>query len=388
MEAGHRHFRVERSNRSASPARPTTSCTSPGITARTCSTRAIAADGKVGATTPVVSGWSGILDAALTPVPGGIRAFWGGIRTTESHRAQPRAELRALDGRRDIVGAADRLGRAGGRAGLRQRRGRRDAAGRHDAADVVRHARDVGPRRPRPGHAERRLPGGARQLRQLPGDRRRRGRPGDARMVLERGRARRRARPGGRRRRRARRARDDDAGHAGDDRQRHRDAHADRGAREERGLLRRVSGGLSVAPRGPDVEGRRVQVHPRRPRAKAARRSRSRRTPRAGCGSRGRRGRSATSGSWPRARTPRRRDSASRSTRGSSRARTRSTPSTPARPTSALDVLALFGTGNESGGATYVTRVRPGLTLTARALRRPGDVHRHRRRRPGQGRDA
>jgi len=33
---------------------------------------------------------------------------------------------------------------------------------------------------------------------------------------------------------------------------------------------------------------------------------------------------------------------------------------------SALDVLALFGTGNESGGATYVKRIRPGLTLKAR----------------------
>jgi hypothetical protein len=32
----------------------------------------------------------------------------------------------------------------------------------------------------------------------------------------------------------------------------------------------------------------------------------------------------------------------------------------------ALDVLALFGTGNVSGGATYVKRVRPGLTLKAR----------------------
>ncbi len=34
--------------------------------------------------------------------------------------------------------------------------------------------------------------------------------------------------------------------------------------------------------------------------------------------------------------------------------------------TTSLDVLALFGTGNVSGGATYVTRVLPGLTLKAR----------------------
>ena len=33
---------------------------------------------------------------------------------------------------------------------------------------------------------------------------------------------------------------------------------------------------------------------------------------------------------------------------------------------SALDILALFGTGNQSGGATYVKRIKPGLTLKAR----------------------
>jgi hypothetical protein len=32
----------------------------------------------------------------------------------------------------------------------------------------------------------------------------------------------------------------------------------------------------------------------------------------------------------------------------------------------ALDILALFGTGNESGGATYHARIKPGLTLKAR----------------------
>ncbi len=46
---------------------------------------AIAANGKVGATTPVQSGWATIGNAGLTTIPGGgIRAFWGGIRTTES----------------------------------------------------------------------------------------------------------------------------------------------------------------------------------------------------------------------------------------------------------------------------------------------------------------
>jgi hypothetical protein len=45
---------------------------------------AIAANGKVGATTPIQSGWAVLGNATLTTAPGGIRAFWGGIRTTES----------------------------------------------------------------------------------------------------------------------------------------------------------------------------------------------------------------------------------------------------------------------------------------------------------------
>jgi hypothetical protein len=56
-------------------------------------------NGRVGATTPINIGWAGMLDAALTPVPGGIRAFWGGIRTTES--LEPNRELNSalsLDG--------------------------------------------------------------------------------------------------------------------------------------------------------------------------------------------------------------------------------------------------------------------------------------------------
>lgn len=51
----------------------------------------IAPDGKIGATTPIATGWAGMLDAALTPVAGGIRAFWGGIRTTEPE--EPNREL-------------------------------------------------------------------------------------------------------------------------------------------------------------------------------------------------------------------------------------------------------------------------------------------------------
>src|SRR5215218_3281838 len=44
---------------------------------------AIGRRGKVGATSPIQSGWTGHMDAALTAVPGGIRVFWGAIRTTD-----------------------------------------------------------------------------------------------------------------------------------------------------------------------------------------------------------------------------------------------------------------------------------------------------------------
>jgi hypothetical protein len=45
---------------------------------------AIAATGKVGATTPIQSGWASTSDPAIVAVPGGLRAFWGGIRTTDA----------------------------------------------------------------------------------------------------------------------------------------------------------------------------------------------------------------------------------------------------------------------------------------------------------------
>jgi hypothetical protein len=51
----------------------------------------IAPDGAIGPTTPVVTGWAGVLDPALTAAPGGIRAFWGGIRTTDPE--EPNREL-------------------------------------------------------------------------------------------------------------------------------------------------------------------------------------------------------------------------------------------------------------------------------------------------------
>jgi hypothetical protein len=52
---------------------------------------AITRDGRIGATSPIQSGWTGHQDAALTVVPGGIRAFWGAIRSIDS--SDPNREL-------------------------------------------------------------------------------------------------------------------------------------------------------------------------------------------------------------------------------------------------------------------------------------------------------
>ena len=52
---------------------------------------AISAGGRVGATAPIATGWSGIGNPALVTAPGGIRVFFGGIRTTNS--GEPNQEL-------------------------------------------------------------------------------------------------------------------------------------------------------------------------------------------------------------------------------------------------------------------------------------------------------
>ena len=48
----------------------------------------ISGDGKIGPTNPVQSGWTGFTNAALVVDPGGLRAFWGGFRTTDSNDTQ------------------------------------------------------------------------------------------------------------------------------------------------------------------------------------------------------------------------------------------------------------------------------------------------------------
>jgi hypothetical protein len=52
---------------------------------------AISARGKVGATTLVATGWASIEDPGLVVVPGGLRVFFGGIRTTNT--SEPNQEL-------------------------------------------------------------------------------------------------------------------------------------------------------------------------------------------------------------------------------------------------------------------------------------------------------
>jgi hypothetical protein len=54
---------------------------------------AIARNGTVGATSPIQSGWASLGDAALTVAPGGIRAVWGGIRSTDP--GDPNRDLNA-----------------------------------------------------------------------------------------------------------------------------------------------------------------------------------------------------------------------------------------------------------------------------------------------------
>jgi hypothetical protein len=44
----------------------------------------IGADGRLGATNPIVTGWANVQNPALVSVPGGIRAFWGALRSTET----------------------------------------------------------------------------------------------------------------------------------------------------------------------------------------------------------------------------------------------------------------------------------------------------------------
>ncbi len=48
----------------------------------------ILGNGRLGATNPVQTGWTGFTNAAVVLDPGGLRAFWGGFRTTDSSDPQ------------------------------------------------------------------------------------------------------------------------------------------------------------------------------------------------------------------------------------------------------------------------------------------------------------
>jgi hypothetical protein len=48
----------------------------------------ISAAGRIGATTPIQTGWTGFTNTALVVDPGGLRAFWGGFRSTDSSDPQ------------------------------------------------------------------------------------------------------------------------------------------------------------------------------------------------------------------------------------------------------------------------------------------------------------
>ena len=51
----------------------------------------ISPGGTVGATTPIQSGWTGFSNPSLVVDPGGLRAFWGGFRSTDS--SDPQREI-------------------------------------------------------------------------------------------------------------------------------------------------------------------------------------------------------------------------------------------------------------------------------------------------------
>jgi hypothetical protein len=48
----------------------------------------IGANGRIGATNPIQTGWTGFTNAAVVVDPGGLRAFWGGFRSTDSSDPQ------------------------------------------------------------------------------------------------------------------------------------------------------------------------------------------------------------------------------------------------------------------------------------------------------------
>jgi hypothetical protein len=83
---------------------------------------------RIGAAGPIQGGWTGFTNAALVVVPGGLRAFWGGFRTTDTNdpqrvRRDERTAVRftVLDAGAPVKGAKVKVG---GESGTTDRRGR------------------------------------------------------------------------------------------------------------------------------------------------------------------------------------------------------------------------------------------------------------------------
>ena len=84
--------------------------------------RVAAAAVLVVASSPVQSGWTGFTNTALVVHPGGLRAFWGGFRSTDSSDPQNETNTAvSVDGGASVKGAKVK---AGGRSGTTNGRGR------------------------------------------------------------------------------------------------------------------------------------------------------------------------------------------------------------------------------------------------------------------------
>ncbi len=128
----------------------TVSCTSPGIRTATCSTRGSRPTARSAPTSPIQSGWASTSDPALTAVPGGLRAIWGGIRTTDTTETnQDLNTAFSADGGATWALQPGSIVPIGAQA-YASRHERDDAPQRDDARDLVRHGRHVGARGPDP----------------------------------------------------------------------------------------------------------------------------------------------------------------------------------------------------------------------------------------------
>ena len=108
----------------------------------------ISASGKIGAATPIQSGWTGFSNPAVVNDPaGGIRVFWGGYRTTES--TDPQKEINtalSVDGGTSWALQPGQVNPDGAQAYASPISA--TVSGDHDLPGLVRDARHVGARRP------------------------------------------------------------------------------------------------------------------------------------------------------------------------------------------------------------------------------------------------